>query len=130
MCLSDSFFSPVALPIFLRGIDPNIIGAVGYGDLMFRVFLYVDWDAFSAIVAKEGGTFSWSSEKDARRARSRNPTLRPTVIGGRLANIEMGGVQLAITDPMRVQLLFDGLRPRVIAKQAIELASRYGTSHE
>lgn len=118
--LSEGFYHPLALPLFLRNLDPSIVGAVAYGDLMFRVLLYIDWASFGNVVRQEGADFNWSSIKDGRRARALRRNERPSVIDGRLGLIRAENGDFAVTDPMLVQILFDGLKPRTAIKHTIE----------
>jgi hypothetical protein len=121
--LNECFLPPLPKPIFLRDLDPENVGAVIYGDLMFKVFLYLDWEAFGVLIREEGAEFVWSSEKDARRARSLRRELQPVMIRGRLPQVRVGPTTWSITDPNLIQLFFDGLTPRVMAKTIVEIAS-------
>lgn len=125
---TECFAPPLAKPIFLRNLDAENIGAVIYGDLMFKVFLYLDWEAFGVLIREEGGEFVWSSEKDARRARARRKELQPVMIRGRIPQVRVGPMTVSITDPNLVQLFFDGLTSRVTAKTAVE-GARILTEH-
>lgn len=120
VCLNTAFWPPLARPIFLRNLSAALIGAVIHGALRFRVFLYIDWDAFGRLVHAEGGRFSWSSEKAARRARAMKPNLRPVIARGQIPQIHVDPATFQVTDPMLVQMLFDGLTPRSVIKQTLD----------
>jgi hypothetical protein len=120
--LSRAFVEPLAKPIFLRSLDPQLIAAVTYGDLMFRTYLYVDWERFAAVVRDLGAEFSWSHSKAARRARSIAPAMRPPLFAGKLAQIRVGDALMMITDPNVVQILFDGITPKSLVTALIHTA--------
>lgn len=122
VCLNECFTPPLAKPIFLRTLDADKIGSVIYGELMFKVFFYLDWEAFGVIIREEGGEFGWSSAKIARRARALKRELQPVIAGGRVPQVKVGPTTVSITEPMLVQLFFDGLTPRVMAKTIVEAA--------
>lgn len=119
VCLNECFSPPIAKPFFLRNIKPENSAAVVYGDLLFKVFLYLDWDAFGSLVTQEGGEFRWSSLKEARRARTMKPAVQPTIARGFIPQVRLGGVVLPVMDANLVELLFDGVTPRVIVKRII-----------
>lgn len=118
-CLNESFFHPMAKPLFLRGLDPGIVAKITNNDLMFRVHLYLDWEKFASLVQEEGGEFVWSTEKGARRARAMKPEIRPPVVGGRVPQIQIGKALMMVTDPNLVEILFDGITPRTIVKRIV-----------
>lgn len=120
--LSRGFAEPLAKPIFLRSFDPRLVAAVTYGDLMFRVYLYIDWERFAAVVRDIGAEFTWSTGKAARRARSMAPAIRPPIFGGKLAQIRVGDEVMLMSDPNLVQILFDGITPKAIAAALIQTA--------
>lgn len=124
VCLNDGFAVPMAKPLYLRGIDSDPVAEVTFGDLTFRVFLYLDWDGFASLVRDEGGQFSWSSEKQARRAKTVRRELRPILVRGRVPQIEYAGARVSISDPTLVELFFDGAAPRTIIRRTLELAKR------
>lgn len=122
VCLNDGFGPPMAMPYFLRQLEADIIASVTCGDLFLRAFLYLDWDAFASLVKEEGGEFGWSSDKDARRTRAMKPELRSVVARGQVPQIKLGDAVLPVTDPMLVQMFFDGVTPRTVIRSTIELA--------
>jgi hypothetical protein len=117
--LSQGFAEPLAKPIFLRSFDPRLIAAVTHGDLMFRIYLYIDWERFATVVSDIGAEFAWSTDKAARRARGLAPAIRPPIFGGKLAQIRIGDAIVMMTDPNLVQILFDGVTPKSIAATLI-----------
>jgi hypothetical protein len=117
--LSHGFSHPLAKPIFLRSFDPRLIAAVIHGDLMFRTYLYIDWERFAAVISGIGAEFAWSTDKAARRARSLAPAIRPPIFGGKLAQIRVGDATMMVTDPNLVQILFDGVTPKSVAATLI-----------
>jgi hypothetical protein len=120
--LSHGFSHPLAKPIFLRSFDPRLIAAVTHGDLMFRTYLYIDWERFAAVVRDIGAEFTWGTGKAARRARSLAPAIRPPIFGGKLAQIRVGDGVVIISDPNLVQILFDGVTPKALAATLIHTA--------
>jgi hypothetical protein len=120
--LSQGFTHPLAKPIFLRSLDPRLIAAVTHGDLMFRTYLYIDWERFAGVVSDLGFEFAWGTEKSARRARSLAPAIRPPIFGGKLAQIRVGDGVVMISDPNLVQILFDGVTPKTVAAALIHTA--------
>src|SRR5712692_5985403 len=120
-CLNEGFWPPLALPLFLRNLAAPSIAAATYGRLMFRLFLYIDWDAFGRLVEAGGGKFSWSSEKDMRRARAMKPKVRPVIARGRIPQIHTERAVWSVTDPMLVQMFFDGITPRSIVRQILDI---------
>ena len=75
--VNSGFFHPVSKPLYLRDLDPEIVAAVTCGELMHKVYLYIDWARFSRIVDEAGAQFTWASGKQARRAQAMKPELRP-----------------------------------------------------
>ena len=122
-CLTDGFRIPMAKPLFLRSLDIPIVASVVEGDLMLKVFFYLDWERFRPVAQAAGGEFTWSSEKDARRSRSLDPHIRPPVFGGRLAQIQNGSTKYQITDPNLVQMFFDGTTPKAVAQSVMKTAT-------
>lgn len=122
--LNEGFSLPMALPLFLRGIDPAMIGDIAAGQLMYRVYLYLDWDKFGDLIREEGAEFRWSSEKAARRGRSQPFPLRHIIVYGRIPQIITGKSTGAITGPNLIQVYFDGLRPRSLARLAVDTAKK------
>jgi hypothetical protein len=120
--LSQGFTHPLAKPIFLRSFDPRLIAAVTHGDLMFRTYLYIDWERFAAVVSDIGAEFAWSTDKAARRVRSLAPAIRPPIFGGKLAQIRVGDAIVMMTDPNLVQILFDGVTPKAIVATMMQAA--------
>jgi len=121
VCLNDAFWPPIARPLFFRNIDAKLVGEMIYGRLMFRAFLYIDWEEFAKIVEAEGGRFSWSSEKDARRAQAMKANRRPVIVRRRIPQIHVREAIWQVTDPMLVQILFDGLTPRSVIRQTLDI---------
>ena len=122
VCLNECFMPPLAKPIFLRALEAENVGSVTYGELMFKVFLYLDWQAFGTLIAEEGGQFTWSSAKFARRAKALKRELQPVMVDGRVPQVTLDKATMSITEPMLVQLFFDGLTPRAMAKTIVEAA--------
>jgi len=118
--LNDGLYLPMSLPLFLRHLDPQVIGALTYGNLMGRVHLYFDWDGFAKIVQEEGGTFAWSSEKEARRMQAQDPRMRPLIIKGLVPMIIGERSKTLLSDPAMVEIFFDGVTPRSIARRFVE----------
>jgi len=56
-CLNSCFYRHLATPLFLRGFEPQIVAAVTYGDLMYRVYLYLDWELFGSTIKNAGADF-------------------------------------------------------------------------
>jgi len=119
--LNTGLFFRLSRPIFLRKLKPEYIGDILFGDLRNRILLYLDWDQFGKLISEKGVIFYWSSEKQARRERSKNWVKRGSVIvNGRLPLLKKGAVKGAISGPMMIRLLFDGIRPGIIAEQLVE----------
>jgi hypothetical protein len=117
-------FQPLAKPLFIRTLKPEIVGALVGGRLLHKVFLYVDWPRFAELCARCGTQFTWSTEKDARRMRAEPPELRAALVRGRVAQIRVEDVRVSVTDPALVQMLFDGTPPRAIIEHTITSALR------
>jgi hypothetical protein len=121
VCLNMSFFHHVALPLFLRHLDPQVIAAITYGVLLNRVYLYLDWQRLSRVAQAAGAEFIWSSERETGRARAMKPATRPPVISGRVPQIKVDELVVPFTDPSLVRILFDGSTPRAIVDSMITL---------
>jgi hypothetical protein len=117
--LNESFEVPMAKPIFLRRFNPQVVGAISFGALMFRVFLYVDWAAFASLVKQEGGELTWSSEKATRRYKAERRNRQPAFVGERVPQIRVGSTTSAVTEPNLVEMLFDGVTPRCMVKRIL-----------
>lgn len=122
---------PLAKPLFIRTLKPEIVGALVGGRLLHKVFLYLDWPRFAELCARRGTQFTWSTEKDARRMQAEPPQARAPLIRGRLAQIHVEDVRVSVTDSALVQMLFDGASPRAIIEHtvtsALRLKSRFTT---
>lgn len=119
--LNDGLEVPMAMPILLRHLDAEVIGELIYGNLMGRVHFYFDWEQFAKIVHEEGGTFEWSSEKEARRMQAQDPHMRPLIIRGLVPMIVSNRSKMFLSDPAMVEVYFDGMTPRSIARRFVEL---------
>jgi hypothetical protein len=117
--LGATFAQPVAKPLFIRPLDARVIASVTYGALMFKAYLYIDWKRFATVIHDAGARFTWGSDKEMRRARAMPTHVRPPIFGGKLPIVYVGDVKMFITDPAIVQMLFDGIAPRSIAKSLI-----------
>jgi hypothetical protein len=117
--LSVSVKYPLAKPLFLRNLDPMHIASLTYGRLLDNVLMYLDWGAFGRLIAKAGGEFRWGSRKEAGRARSMHPRMRPPLIRGRVPQVHVGGATRWITDPNLIELFYDGMTPWTLAQNAV-----------
>ena len=121
VCLNSCFYRHVATPLFVRGLDANIVAAITYGDLMKRVYLYLDWGLFGSALKNSGAEFVWGTGKTVGRARSVNPAVRPPIVSGKVPQIRFQGQIVSFTDPNLVQMLFDGVTPRAMADIMIRI---------
>jgi hypothetical protein len=120
--LDQSTFDPLSRPLFLRRFSPEHVADVLHGDLIQRVLLFFDWDAFAAVVAEAGGRLAWTTKRIGRRERARpgGPTL--LIIGDRIPRIELAngfGMNLGGSEISRV--LYDGARPSTVAQEYVNV---------
>lgn len=117
--LSWGFHQPVSIPILLRDLDAHTIAATVWGPLQHKVLLYIDWDRFSALCARNRVAFALAGGKTVRRVRAMPIAVRPPLINGRLAQITVEGKDMTVTDPSLVRMLFDGTTPQTIIENII-----------
>jgi hypothetical protein len=112
---------PISRPIYLRNIDLKYINEIIVGNLMFKLQLYFDWDKFGELLNKTGIELSWSTNRQARREKSKPNNLRSSVIVyGKLPQLRWNDVFSTITGASLIRILFDGIRPQTMAKQFLE----------
>lgn len=129
--LNNNLMMPIAKPLYIRSLTPEQVGQIAIGDLMNRVHFFLDMDAFGELLSQEGARFSWSTRKEARRLCAKPPDKRHSVVHfGRIPQYEVEGVTGPITDSNLSRVLFDGLTPRVMAKQLVESSVQFGKLHE
>jgi hypothetical protein len=117
--LNWGFHHPVSIPIFLRSLEASAIAATIWGGLQHKVMLYIDWGRFATLCTGCGVTFALAGGKAVRRARSMPANVRPALINGQLAQIEVENSRMEVTDPALVRILFDGTTPQTIVKNII-----------
>jgi hypothetical protein len=119
-----SFDQPIAKPLFLRELDPHLVGSAIAGELAFKIFVYLDVERFAALIDSSGATWRWGTDKELRRSVSSPSALRPVTFSGKLPVIHVGECRTSITDPAMVQMLFDGVTPRTIARALVAHGKR------
>lgn len=102
---------PVAKPIFLRTLIPEVVGSLAYGRLAHKVLLYLDWTRFAKLCERCGVRFQWSSEKEGRRMLAKSAAMRSALFRGRVGHVHVEDAQFDITDPHLVCMYFDGAPP-------------------
>jgi hypothetical protein len=116
---------PASIPLFLRGIRAEDTVETLYGAFHGRVLLFLDWLGFDETVASAGATLTWGTKAQGRRERCKPAWQRRFLFGGRIPRVNRAGRTYSLTDPLMVRVLFDGLRPRALADQCIEMLERY-----
>ncbi len=111
---------PLAKPLYFRGLGPSHVAAITYGAFLDNVLMYLDWNGFEDLIKQEGGKLRWGSQKEAGRARAMHKNLRPSLVRGRLPIVAAHGVNAYVMDPNFVELFYDGVRPRTLAKRLVE----------
>lgn len=122
VALYEGLYHPVSVPIFLRPIDPTLVGEILYGKLFRKVFLYFDWTGFASTIAECGGTLAWADKKEAAKNLSQPWDLRPFMVFGNLPKMEFGPVTMYPTGAGIDQVFFDGLTPKAFAQRQSESA--------
>jgi len=110
---------PISLPLFLRNLGVDVIASTLCGDLRFKVMLYIDWNRFATLCNDAGASFSLLGGKAVRRARSMQSNVRPPLVCGRLAQVNVEDVRMTVTDPSLVRMLFDGTTPQTVIQNMI-----------
>lgn len=119
--LNTGFGFPVSRPIFHRNIEPRFLGHIANGNLMFRIYLYLDWKKYGELYNNCGLEFSWSSHIKALREKPKPPHERTSVIiNGRLPQIRLHDAHGTIPGSNIIRILFDGIRPKTIVNQTFE----------
>jgi hypothetical protein len=119
--LNAGFNFPISRPIFLRDINPELLGHIADGDLTFRIYLYLDWEKFGNLFRNAGIEFSWSSCKKALREKTKVWHEQTSVIiYGRLPQIRYEDVYGTIPGSNIIRILFDGIKPKTIVAQTLE----------
>ena len=127
--LNDSLMMPMAKPLFIRYFTPTQIGEIALGKMMNNIYLFLDMEMFGALLEQNGAAFSWSTPKEARRLCAKPAKDRHSIVYfGRKPQYQIGDVVSDITEPLLTRMLFDGLRPSVMAKQMVE-SSQYILDH-
>jgi hypothetical protein len=130
VCLNDGFTLPMAKPLFLRRLNSKALAHVAVGELMFRTYLYLDWERFGELINGAGGRFGWSSFKQARAARALKPAERPPVVERRVPQVRVGAALASVTDPNLVEMFFDGVTPRTMANLIVESCRSLEERHQ
>lgn len=121
--IMSGFNYPVSVPLFLRNIADECIVDLIFGDL--KILFFLDWIKFADLVNNAGGEFFWSSKKRGRQEKSKAEHKRCLVIGERAPIVSKGEVKIFLGCPVMVRILFDGIRPRIIAAQEVERAENF-----
>jgi hypothetical protein len=121
--IMSGFHYPVSVPLFLRNIADEYIVDLIFGDL--RILFFLNWIKFADLIKNAGGEFSWSSKKRGRQEKSKAEDKRCLVIGERIPIISKGEVKTFMGCPTMVRILFDSIRPSIIAAQEVEMAESF-----
>lgn len=112
---------PDAIPLYLRGIPVEDVRAILNGNLFRRVLLHIDWEGFGTLIKAAGAGFTWSTEKEGRSQHSKPHRQRRLTIDNRIPMVTLGDHYLKLGDRHLARMLFDGIRPRTIAAQLVEV---------
>ncbi|MGR3303305.1 MAG: hypothetical protein ACUZ8I_12490 [Candidatus Scalindua sp.] len=111
----------VCIPLFLRNLSAFNIAEIVLGKLLTRVFMFFDWNQFGQLFKKFDGSFIWSSKKTGRREKSQPLHKRSClVIDDRIPQISFKRGISFVTGANLIRILFDGLKPSVLASQLSE----------
>jgi hypothetical protein len=119
--LEGNLICPEAIPLFLRQLDPETVRDVLIGKLMFSVFLFVDWHNLGRVFADLGSELRWSSVKEGRSERAKPKWRQMLTIGDRIPRIHLTNGHYIEGLSKIYRVLFDGITPRSIAAQYVEV---------
>jgi hypothetical protein len=117
--LEDNLTCPEAIPLFLRHLEPETIREVLIGDLMYSVFLFVDWCELGRIITEFGAELTWSSRKRGRAQQSKPRLKRSLTFGERIPRVQLGKRYWEGFSKI-YRVLYEGITPSSIAAQYVE----------
>jgi len=117
--LDDNLTCPEAIPLFLRHLEPETIREVLIGNLMYSVFLFVDWCELGRIITESGAELSWSSRKHGRAQQSKPRLQRSLTFGNRIPRVQLGERYWEGFSKI-YRVLYEGITPSSIAAQYVE----------
>ncbi len=119
--LEDNLICPEAIPLFLRQLEPETVRDVLIGNLMFSVFLFVDWRELGIVVEELGAELVWSTQKEGRSQRSKPMAQRQFSLGDRIPRVQLENEKYIEGFSKIYRVLFDGITPTSIAAQYVEV---------
>ena len=119
--LEDNLICPEAIPLFLRQLEPESVRDVLIGDLMFSVFLFVDWYELGRVIKELGAELVWSTKKEGRSQRSKPLIQRRLSLGDRIPRVQWQNKRYLEGFSKIYRVLFEGITPTSIAAQYVEV---------
>ncbi len=118
--LEGNLTCPEAIPLFLRQLEPETVRDILIGNLMFSVFLFVDWSELARIVTDLGAQLTWSTAKKGRSQRTRPKPQRLLTIGDRIPRVQASDGRYVEGFSKIYRVLFEGITPTSVAAQYID----------
>jgi hypothetical protein len=112
---------PVAIPLFLRQLEPETIRDLLMGRLMLSVFLFLDWCELECMIAEMGAELIWSTVKEGRRQRAKPQAQRLLTFGERIPRIQLADGRFVEGFAKIYRIFFEGITPSTIVAQYVEL---------
>jgi hypothetical protein len=125
--LEGNLTCPEAIPLFLRQLEPETVRDILIGNLMFSVFLFVDWYELGRIVTDLGAQLAWSTVKKGRSERTKPESQRLLTIGDRIPRVQASDGRYLEGFSKIYRVLFEGIRPTSIAVQYIDALKSQNT---
>jgi len=119
--LEDNLICPEAIPLFLRQLEPETVRDVLIGDLLFSVFLFVDWRELGRAIEELGAELVWSTNKEGRSQRSKPMAQRRLSLGDRIPRVQWQDKRYLEGFSKIYRVLFEGITPTSIAAQYVEV---------
>lgn len=115
---------PESLPIFLFEISPKNVLDILLKNIV--VLMFLKWNNLKNLYEKNGISLKWSSKKEGRREKSK-PGLkrRGYILGERIPMLKKGERELWIGPGIPARIYFDGIRPKCIVDQGVEMFDLY-----
>jgi hypothetical protein len=126
--LEGNLSCPEAIPLFLRGLEPETVRDVLIGKLMFSVFLFVDWHELGRTVGELGAELRWSSTKKGRTDRAKPKVQRMLTFGDRIPRVQLSDGKYLEGFSKIYRVLFDGITPTSIAAQYVDALKSMDTA--
>ncbi|MGB2842583.1 MAG: hypothetical protein WBC40_08950 [Halobacteriota archaeon] len=106
--IRQGFYTPLAIPLFLRNIPPEYILDIIMGRI--QILLYFDFDIWFKMAENIGIGGKWSTRKQASKQKRIIKDI--FCVKNRIPMLEVNGREMYAGDGILVRVLFDGITPK------------------